>query len=140
MPEIPQIPSLWRFAAHPASVGRARRAVAEALPRGVARGVGDDLGLLTSELVTNAVRYGARAREEEVVEVVLWCADSYCWVAVSDPGSGGRKPAVGCLGVDAEGGRGLVLVDRVAGAWVVRERQGRGTSVIAGVALPRGGG
>lgn len=90
--------------------------------------------------MTNAIHYGVRPEDDEVVEVVLWSADGYCWVAVSDPGSGGRKPAVGCPGVDAEGGRGLVLVDRVAGAWAVRERQGRGTSVIAGVPLPRGGG
>lgn len=56
MPEIPVVPARWRFPAHPASVGRARRAVAEALPCGVAPRLGAELGLITSELVTNAVR------------------------------------------------------------------------------------
>src|SRR5690348_1208353 len=88
MPDIPSVPSLWRFPAHPASVSRARQAVAEALPRHLWPHLIDDLGLLTSELVTNAIRYGARPEDEEVVELVLWPADGHYWLAVSDPGTG----------------------------------------------------
>ena len=36
MPEIPAVASLWRFPAEPGSVRQARRAVAEALPCGLA--------------------------------------------------------------------------------------------------------
>ncbi|WP_225846857.1 ATP-binding protein [Streptomyces sp. HPF1205] len=141
MPDIPSVPSLWRFPAHPASVSRARRAVAEALPRRLRPHLGDDLGLLTSELVTNAIRYGARPEDDALVELVLWPADGHYWLAVSDPGTG---CADGTLkprhpGADAEAGRGLLLVDALAAAWAVVPRPVRGTSVVAGLPLHRGG-
>ncbi|MFI1108207.1 MULTISPECIES: ATP-binding protein [Streptomyces] len=143
MPEIPLVPSLWRFPARPASVARARRAVVEALPRGLWPQIGEDLHLLTSELVTNAVRHGARAGEEELVEMVLWPADGHYWLAVSDPGEGGESAArmseVGWPSADSESGRGLVLVDHLAATWAVRPRPVRGKSVIAGLPLPGGG-
>lgn len=88
MPEIPLVPSLWRFPAHPASVRRARHAVAEALPCGLSPQLTADLSLLTSELVTNAIRYGTRPEDNDPVELVLWPADGHYWLAVSDPGTG----------------------------------------------------
>lgn len=137
MPEIPLVPNLWRFPAHPASVRRARHAVAASLPDVLRPHLGDDLGLLTSELVTNAIRHGARREDEELVELVLWPADGHYWLAVSDPGTG--KPALAAPDADAENGRGLVLVDRLATAWTVRPRPTRGTSVIAGLPFRQGG-
>jgi two-component sensor histidine kinase len=134
MPDIPLVPSLWRFPAHPASVARARHAVAEALPQPLRPRLGDDLGLLTSELLTNAIRHGARPEEDEVVELVLWPADGHYWLAVSDPGNG--TPRLTCPTPDAETGRGLLLVDHLAAAWTVRPRPTRGTSVIAGLHIP----
>ena len=141
MPEIPLVPSLWRFPAHPASVGRARAVVAEVRPAGLPAEVALDLRLVTSELVTNAIRYGARRREEEVVEVVLWPADGHYWVAVSDPGSGKPEPAgpAGNPRADSERGRGLVLVDSLAAAWAVVPRAVRGKCVVAGLPLVPGG-
>jgi anti-sigma regulatory factor (Ser/Thr protein kinase) len=141
MPEIPLVPSLWHFPARPASVGRARQAVAEALPHTLRPHLGDDLGLLTSELLTNAIRYGSPAGEGDLVELVLWPADGHYWLAVSDPGTGGRaaagsKPVLTHPGPDAESGRGLLLVDHLAAAWTVRPRPTRGTSVIAGLRVP----
>jgi anti-sigma regulatory factor (Ser/Thr protein kinase) len=138
MPEIPVVPALWRFPAHPASVGRARRAVAQALPKGLRPPFADDIGLLTSELVTNAIRHGTRLANDggdDLVELVLWPADGHYWLAVSDPGSGCRTPALTYPDAESEGGRGLVLVDRLAAAWTVRPRPVRGTSVIAGLPL-----
>lgn len=137
MPEIPLVPNLWRFPAHPASVRRARHAVAASLPDVLRPHLGDDLGLLTSELVTNAIRHGARREDEELVELVLWPADGHYWLAVSDPGTG--KPALAAPDADAENGRGLVLVDRLATAWTVRPRPTRGTSVIVGLPFRQGG-
>ena len=144
MPDIPLVPSLWHFPAQPASVRRARQVVAEALPHGLRSHLGDDLALLTSELVTNAIRYGARAEDDDRVELVLWPADGHYWLAVSDPGNGGcpaapRTPALAHPGPNAESGRGLLLVDHLAGAWTVRPRATRGTSVIAGLRIPSPG-
>ncbi|WP_255954729.1 ATP-binding protein [Streptomyces odontomachi] len=140
MPEIPVVPAHWRFPARPLSVRRARCAVAGALPKGVRGQLADELGLLTSELVTNAIRYGADAEDEDLVELVLWPADGHYWVAVSDPGDpGGKLPALRYPDAAAEAGRGLVIVDRLAAAWTVRPRPVRGTSVVAGLPLHGGG-
>jgi anti-sigma regulatory factor (Ser/Thr protein kinase) len=141
MPDIPLVPSLWRFPVHPASVRRARHVVGEALPYGLRPQLASDLRLLTSELVTNAIRHGARPEDGHLVEVVLWPADGHYWLAVSDPGAGGAQGALepAYPDADSESGRGLLLVDHLATAWTVRPRPARGTSVIAGLPLPRGG-
>jgi anti-sigma regulatory factor (Ser/Thr protein kinase) len=122
-------------------VSRARQAVAGALPHHLWPHLADDLGLLTSELVTNAIRHGAQSEDDALVELVLWPADGHYWLAVSDPGAG---CADGTLkprhpGAEAEAGRGLLLVDALAAAWAVVPRPSRGTSVIAGLPLHRGG-
>jgi len=137
MPEIPAVPALWRFPAHPASVRRARDAVAEALPYGLPSRLAADLALVTSELVTNAIRHGDRREDEAVIELVLWPADGHYWLAVSDAGTG--KPELARLGPESEGGRGLVLIDNLAAAWGVVPRRVRGKSVIAGLSLAQGG-
>jgi two-component sensor histidine kinase len=137
MPEIPLVPVHWHFPAHPASVRRARHAVAESLPYVLRPHLGDDLGLLTSELVTNAIRHGVCREDEDLIELVLWPADGHYWLAVSDPGTG--KPELARPDMDSESGRGLLLVDSLAGAWAVRPRPMRGTSVIAGLPFNPGG-
>ncbi|MGA5120881.1 ATP-binding protein [Streptomyces pseudogriseolus] len=140
MPEIPVVPAHWHFPAHPASVRRARHAVTETLPHALRPLLGDDLSLLTSELVTNAIRYGACREDEDLIELVLWPADGHYWLAVSDPGAGTGtgKPALSHLDAASENGRGLLLVDSLATAWTVRPRPARGTSVIAGLSLRQG--
>ncbi|MCU8593221.1 ATP-binding protein [Streptomyces sp. A13(2022)] len=114
-------------------MSRARRIVVESLPGALRPHLGDDLRLLTSELVTNAIRHGTCPADDSLIELVLWPADGHYWLAVSDSGTG--KPAVAYPGTDAEGGRGLLLVDNLAAAWTVRARPSRGTSVIAGLPL-----
>ncbi|WP_405629974.1 ATP-binding protein [Streptomyces sp. NBC_00016] len=136
MPEIPLVPAHWRFPAQPASVRRARHAVAEVLPDALRPHLGDDLGLLTSELVTNAIRHGVYREDEDLIELVLWPADGHYWLAVSDPGAG--KPALAHPDADSESGRGLILVEGIATAWTVRPRPMRGTSVIAGLSFRQG--
>lgn len=132
-PAIPAIPSHWRFPADPASVGQARQAVVEALPHDSGPQLIDTLRLLTSELVTNAIRHGARPAEDHLVELALWPADGHYWLAVSDPGDG--RPALGSPRPGACGGRGLVLVDALSVAWAVIPRRTCGKSVVAGVRL-----
>ncbi|ANB06130.1 regulator [Streptomyces ambofaciens] len=137
MPEIPLVPAHWCFPAHPASVRRARHAVAESLPDVLRPQLVYDLCLLTSELLTNAIRHGACGEGGDLVELVLWPADGHYWLAVSDPGTG--KPALTHPGPDCENGRGLLLVESLATAWTVRPRPTRGTSVIAGLSVHQGG-
>ncbi|WEB42211.1 ATP-binding protein [Streptomyces yunnanensis] len=131
---VPVVPSRWTFPATVGSVRRARWAVAGALPTDCAQQLADDLVLLASELVTNAVRHGALHDEEQLVELFLWPADGHYWLAVSDAGDGqpaimGPGPNTGCSG------RGLVLVDAVSAAWAVVPRRPCGKSVVAGMPL-----
>jgi anti-sigma regulatory factor (Ser/Thr protein kinase) len=83
--------------------------------------------LLLTELVTNAVRHGG-ADQGERIEVTLESSANALKVAVTDPGPGFEwhprppdRPA-------AEGGYGLVLVDRFARLWAV-ERGPASTTV-----------
>lgn len=133
---VPTVPVSWRLPAEPVSARRARRAVAEVLPDACRSELLDDVVLLVSELVTNAVRHGARSGGGDVVEVVAWPADGHYWLAVSDPGEG--LPVRVPPGHEACGGRGLVLVDTLCATWAVVPRRTRGKSVVAGIRLDRG--
>lgn len=73
----------------------------------------DDLALVVSELVTNAMRYGTPP-----VELEIGCCEHCITVVVAD-GTPGR-PAAGDPGPDAEGGRGLLLVEKLASQIGVR--------------------
>jgi anti-sigma regulatory factor (Ser/Thr protein kinase) len=131
-PAIPVVPRHWMFAAEPTAVRRARQAVAAAMAYGCRPKLVDDLTLLTSELVTNAVRYGPQLADEHMVEVTLWPADGVYWLAVSDAGTA-DLPAPRVPGLEACGGRGLLLVDALAAAWAVRPRADVGKTVVAGI-------
>jgi anti-sigma regulatory factor (Ser/Thr protein kinase) len=132
VPAIPPVPQHWTFPAQAASVGQARRAVVAALPEGCGERVREEVRLICSELVTNAVGHGADG-EEDVVEVVAWAADGYWWIAVGDGGDG--VPRARVAGPGETGGRGLALVGVLAAAWGVVARPVRGKAVVAGVAL-----
>ena len=108
----------------PEAPGAARRAIAKWLDGHVGRKVIEDVTLLVSELVTNAVRHqSARGRIEMAVQV----RGGRVRVEVSDPGDGFAHPEVKEPPPDALGGRGLLIVDRVATRWGIRE--GRPTRV-----------
>lgn len=134
-PVLPVVPTYWRFPAELASVPRARQAVAEALPRPCGAQLSYEMRLLASELVTNAIRHGARGADsdsDEMIELVFWTADHHHWLAVSDPGSG-RPVLTPVAAPDACGGRGLLLVEALSDAWGVVARPTRGKSVVAGI-------
>ncbi|UJB44714.1 ATP-binding protein [Streptomyces sp. A1-5] len=135
-PRVPTTPSHWLFPGTAASVQRARQAVTQALLAGNSTQLAEDIALLTSELVTNAVRHGTRYDEEQLVELILWPADGHYWLAVSDPGAG--RPVLRAATPDARRGRGLALVDAVSAAWAVVPRHPCGKSVVAGVRLHGG--
>ncbi|WP_326796849.1 ATP-binding protein [Streptomyces sp. NBC_01808] len=132
-PTIPPLPVRCVFPAHPLSVPRARRAVLDALPRPHHPRLGDDLQLLASELVTNAVRHGARPDSDHLIELFLWPADGHYWLAVSDPGPG--TPFLTAPAAADCGGRGLLLVDALTAAWAVVPRRVCGKAVVAGLPL-----
>jgi anti-sigma regulatory factor (Ser/Thr protein kinase) len=71
----------------------------------------EEAQLLVSELVTNAVRYGAPP-----IELQVRCAgDDRLQVRVRD--SEPAVPKARAADADAESGRGLMLVDLVSDAW-----------------------
>jgi anti-sigma regulatory factor (Ser/Thr protein kinase) len=76
----------------------------------------DDVKLLVSELVTNAVRH---PHDTGRIELEVAIATKRVRVVGSDPGTGFTKPKVGAPPADALGGRGLLIVDRIASRWGV---------------------
>ncbi len=72
--------------------------------------VREDTLLLTTELVTNAVRYGS-----DEVTVRVWPGPDRVRVEVSDAAPG--QPRTGEPGFEEESGRGLQIVDSLASRW-----------------------
>jgi anti-sigma regulatory factor (Ser/Thr protein kinase) len=108
------------------SIARARRFVSAELVGVVAVAV-DDIALMVSELVTNAIRH---AGTEFRVNVERTPQDVRVSVTDGAPGHPvARRPAPHELS-----GRGLMIVDRLSDAWGVDER-GRGKTVWFSVAL-----
>jgi anti-sigma regulatory factor (Ser/Thr protein kinase) len=91
----------------------ARAAVVEAAGELQIGGLSEDLQLVVSELVTNAIRYA-----QPPVQLEIEAGEDSVTVAVLD-GSPGR-PTAKEQRADAEGGRGLHLVDLVAAETGVR--------------------
>jgi anti-sigma regulatory factor (Ser/Thr protein kinase) len=105
-----------RFRRGPEAPAEARLAVTQWLDGSVARSAIDDIKLLVSELVTNAVRH---PREDGHIELGVRVQEGKVHVEVTDPGEGFSKPRIGSPPPDALGGRGLLIVDRLATAWGV---------------------
>src|SRR2546423_11607944 len=75
----------------------------------------EELRLLVSELVTNAVRHG-RPVGDDGVELKVWLDRGMARVEVVD-GGGGFSPPDGPPEGGQPGGWGLVVVDRLADRW-----------------------
>jgi anti-sigma regulatory factor (Ser/Thr protein kinase) len=98
--------------AEPASAARARRFVADVLALWDCDDPYELAALLTSEVVTNAVRY-AHQRLQVDVE-----ADG-TGVRVATTDDDPRVPRLATVPPEATGGRGLFLVDTLASRWGV---------------------
>ena len=111
--------------------GRAERAraarafVSEVL--GPGHPSGDVAVLLVSEVFGNSVRHSGSGAPGETVTVAVKTVNDVIRVEVTDrsgPGVPEPRPA----GIDAEDGRGLHLVVRLASRWGWRRRGGRTTT------------
>ena len=79
--------------------------------------------LLVSELVTNCVRHA-----HTIITLAIDCDNRHVAIAVADDGEG--MPVVRADVTDEDtGGRGLQLVDALAGDWGVRPRKDGGKVV-----------
>jgi anti-sigma regulatory factor (Ser/Thr protein kinase) len=112
-----------RFARGPTAAAAARNALA-ALERRLDGSVLDDIRLLVSELITNAIRH-ADAPPGGQVGLDVSISGPKVRVEVADPGAG-FNPAPRADEMTKPGGWGLYLVDRIADRWgVVRNRFNR---------------
>jgi anti-sigma regulatory factor (Ser/Thr protein kinase) len=117
--------------AEPASVGRARRCVGDMLALWDCDDPDQLAVLLTSEVVSNAVRYAHRdIRVDVAVDGVV--------VRVATTDDDPALPQLMTVGSDATSGRGLSLVDAVAARWGV-DPDPTGKTVWFEVVLAAGG-
>ncbi|NUT10676.1 MAG: ATP-binding protein [Nonomuraea sp.] len=106
---------LRSFPGEPSSVPAARRWARRALSdQTESIATAQDVELMVSELVTNAVKHGSRGR----VTVALSAMDGTIRVEVHDPGHG--TPIRRYPRPESLGGRGLMLVEQLAVDWGVR--------------------
>ncbi|MEO3814300.1 ATP-binding protein [Sphaerisporangium sp. B11E5] len=113
-------PDVWSadFPAGVASVPAARAWARGPLGTRVVPPALDDVLLLLSEVVTNAVTYsasGSTAGGRVTVRVAV--SSRLVHVEVTDAGSATSAPVARVVEADSEGGRGLWLVNVIATAW-----------------------
>lgn len=108
------------------SPARARAAAASLVSELDLQPLGDDLAVVVSELVTNALRHASPPLHLE-----LQAGDKRVTVAVADGSSSG--PVARDADADAEGGRGMSLVEQLAAETGVRPH-GAGKTVWAALA------
>lgn len=92
-------------------VGQARRAVGELCRSGKHASLAEDAELLTSELMTNACRYSTGL-------VTVLALTNVAGVVVTVTDDDGGEPLMSVeQDLERDSGRGLFLVDAIAGAW-----------------------
>lgn len=113
-----------------AEVPRARRFVADALRRAGLKAT-DEVLLVTSELVSNAVLHG-----DDPLELHLEVDDGRLHLEVLDGGGHAPNAPSGMPDGEAQGGRGLPLVASMAEAWGALVDQRGHTMVWADLRAP----
>jgi anti-sigma regulatory factor (Ser/Thr protein kinase) len=103
----------------PSSVAVARQRLgAELLAAGLVDSAVDDVVLVLSELLSNALRH-AHPLPSGQLKVAWICSESQIEVAVSDGGAQ-TEPRAGRPTLSSLGGRGLGIVEYLADRWGVR--------------------
>lgn len=105
----------WKFKADALSPLKARTLIAQRLHH-LPGEVLETVLLLTSELVTNAVRHGTGP-----ISVHVAWDDEEVRVEVEDLSLG--RPVLRAMDPEAPNGRGLILVDRLSSSWGVSARE-----------------
>jgi anti-sigma regulatory factor (Ser/Thr protein kinase) len=118
------------FVQAPASVTAARKFATEAL-RGTPAETLEAIALMVSELATNCVRHTGGGFELTIIR-----AEREIRVEATDHGGG--EPKMRSPGPTDPTGRGLRIVDMLAGAWGVEHRTGAATTVWFTVAIASG--
>lgn len=129
-PESPVRAMVIDIAANPALVIRIRHNVRAALRAWGLAELADDMALMASELVGNALRYAASSG----VGVLLKVQGDFVLLEVTDAAD--QEPSVRAASAVDENGRGVFLVDALAEAWGTRPRPGGGKVVWARLAVP----
>ncbi|MBB2923559.1 ATP-binding protein [Cellulomonas cellasea] len=120
-----------RVAAVPAAARETRHwAVGFVREHGARASAARTVELLVSEVVTNAVKYGAVA---DAIAISLRCADGAVTVRVTDDST--VRPVVRKARPSDLGGRGMELVERLAEDWGVDVDARRGKTVWFRVSL-----
>lgn len=128
---MPESGRAVKFAASVAWIARARHwATAVARDAGASAERQRVVALLTTEAVANAVVHGPH---EGAVEVRV--ATSPCTVRVSVTDTSPEPPVLRTVEPSAPGGRGVMLIDRLASAWGVDHAGAAGKTVWFEVAL-----
>ncbi len=109
------------FVHAPASVTAARKFATEAL-RGTPAETLEAIALMVSELATNCVRHSGGGFELTIIRT-----EQEIRVEATDHGGG--EPKMRSPGPTDPTGRGLRIVDMLAGAWGVEHRTGAATTV-----------
>lgn len=124
----------------PESVRQAREFTRDGLTAWGLTAMYDDVGLVVSELVTNALRHAftadSRGSRDGLITLGLLRAGGRLTCAVADPGEGAPTPEE--AGYTAQGGRGLHLVGAFSDSWNWAPLYGHGKIVWACFSLSRG--
>ena len=76
----------------------------------------EDAALAVTELVNNALQHGRLSESDEIL-VTVDTAPGRVRVAVRQPGGRMGRQTMSMPPLDAPGGRGLAIVDRLASRW-----------------------
>ncbi|MFI1097345.1 ATP-binding protein [Streptomyces sp. NPDC020917] len=126
---------MW-FTPRPKAVRIARHQVSRALTGwGVPEDAVDTAVLITSELLTNAIRHCHYDDPAHMVFVCITDEGPELLLEVSDPSR--ERPRAGTAASDAESGRGLMLVRAAAADFGTRDREPTGKTVWATVGKSR---
>jgi anti-sigma regulatory factor (Ser/Thr protein kinase) len=111
-----------RIAGGPAAAITAREMLCRLVGNTSPESTTHDALLLTTELVTNAVRH-AGVGEDKALELCAEVTSKAIRVSVTDPGSD-TTPRVQELNVEKPGGMGLFLVEQLSSSWGVERTDG----------------